>query len=115
MPHESSYAIGSHANSIEQPIGTYLERLADTFESGDALISRHQNRRYTYRDLQIHVEHAARGLLALGLAPGERLGIWSTNRVEWLVTQFATASIGAIAVAINPAYRRRELEFVLDD
>ena len=71
-------------------------------------------KRYTYYDLDREVDAFASGLLALGLETGDRIGIWSPNRPEWLITQFATARIGAILVTINPAYRLSELEYALN-
>ena len=70
--------------------------------------------RWTWAQFQAEVDRFAAGLLALGLQRGDRLGIWSPNRVEWLVTQFATARIGVILVNINPAYRLAELEYALN-
>ena len=96
-------------------IGEVLDRSVALFPDRDALIVRHQNRRYTYRQFRDEVELAARGLLALGVGvnKGDRVGIWSTNCAEWVVLQFATAKLGAILVNINPANRAFELEYVL--
>src|SRR5205085_6749240 len=66
-----------------------------------------------YAELDAEVERCARGLLALGVARGDRVGIWSPNNAEWVVVQFATARIGAILVNINPSYRQHELEYAL--
>src|SRR6202044_2559432 len=79
-----------------------------------ALIVRQQRVRWSYRDLAERVDAFASGLLALGLEPGERIGIWSPNNAEWTVTQFASAKAGLILVNINPAYRLSELEFCLN-
>jgi fatty-acyl-CoA synthase len=79
----------------------------------EALISRRQGIRWSYDELNAEVERCARGLLASGIARGDRVGIWSPNNAEWVVVQFATAKIGAILVNINPAYRAHELEYVL--
>ncbi|TCO79276.1 fatty-acyl-CoA synthase [Plasticicumulans lactativorans] len=79
-----------------------------------AVVFREQGVRWTWREFQAEVDAFAAGLLALGLEPGDRLGIWSPNRVEWLVTQFATARIGVILVNVNPAYRLAELEYALN-
>ncbi|MEK9721793.1 MAG: AMP-binding protein, partial [Quisquiliibacterium sp.] len=68
----------------------------------------------TWRELQADVDRVAAGLLALGLAKGDRIGIWAPNRYEWLLTQFATARIGLILVNVNPAYRIAELEYALN-
>src|SRR5205823_11188524 len=80
----------------------------------DALISRHQEIRWSYRELKQRVEAFAAGLLALGLERGERVGIWSPNKAEWVIAQFATAKAGLILVNINPAYRVAELEYALN-
>ena len=79
-----------------------------------AVVFREQNVRWTWAQFKAEVDRFAAGLLALGLQPGDRLGIWSPNRSEWLVTQFATARIGVILVNINPAYRLTELEYALN-
>jgi fatty-acyl-CoA synthase len=78
-----------------------------------ALVSRHQEIRWTYAEMDRQVELCARGLLAEGVQKGDRVGIWAPNVAEWVVVQFATARIGAILVNINPSYRAHELEFVL--
>ncbi len=80
---------------------------------GLALVSAHQARRYTFSELDAAVEELARGLVAAGLAPGDRIGIWAPNCAEWLLTMFAAARTGLILVNINPAYRTSELEFAL--
>src|SRR5206468_545844 len=87
---------------------------AERCGEGDALISRHQGIRWSYRALKERVDAFAAGLLALGLRPGERIGIWSPNNAEWVVAQFATAKAGLILVNINPAYRLTELEYALN-
>jgi fatty-acyl-CoA synthase len=80
----------------------------------EALVSRHQDVRWSYADFGRHVEEAAAGLLATGLSPGDRVGIWAPNCAEWVVTQFATAKAGLILVNINPAYRLSEVEYTLN-
>ena len=79
----------------------------------EAIVSLPQQRRLNYAELAAEVEHLARGLLGIGLGKGDRVGIWSTNNIEWLLLQLATARIGAILVNINPAYRPRELAYAL--
>jgi fatty-acyl-CoA synthase len=91
-----------------------LRRTAAQFGDREALVVMHQNHRSTYRELVAECELVARGLLARGVKTGDRVGIWSPNRREWVVTQYATAAIGAILVNINPAYRTSELEYVLN-
>src|SRR5207248_11347329 len=77
------------------------------------LISRQQNVRLTYRQLQEQVNQCAKGLMHLGFQKGQRVGIWAPNRAEWCITQFATSKIGVILVNINPSYRLHELEYAL--
>ncbi len=98
---------------LGETIGHCLNRMADDCGDREALVSCHQGLRYTYRELRAEADRAARGLLALGVERGDRVGIWSPNAAEWLVTQYATAKVGAILVNINPAYRLRELEYAL--
>ena len=91
-----------------------LRRIAERFGEREALVVAHQNRRYTYRKLVEECELVARGLMSRGVRKGDRVGIWSPNRYEWVITQYATAAMGAILVNINPAYRTSELEYVLN-
>ncbi|CAL8969168.1 3-[(3aS,4S,7aS)-7a-methyl-1,5-dioxo-octahydro-1H-inden-4-yl]propanoyl:CoA ligase [Rhodoplanes serenus] len=95
-------------------IGEALDRAAASWGDEIALIARGQNIRWTWRELKERAEAFAAGLLALGLERGERIGIWSLNRAEWTLTQFAAAKAGLILVNINPAYRSTELEFALN-
>jgi fatty-acyl-CoA synthase len=97
-----------------ETIGQAFDRQAARFATCDALIVPHQQVRWTYRDLQQRVDTLAAALLALGLEPGDRIGIWAPNCAEWTLTQFATAKAGLILVNINPAYRLSELEFGLN-
>jgi fatty-acyl-CoA synthase len=94
-------------------IGDFLDDVASSHPDREALIAFSQGIRWTYSQLKRHAENFAAGLLELGLAPGDRLGIWSPNRAEWTVVQFAAAKAGLILVNINPAYRVLELEHVL--
>ena len=94
-------------------VGEVLDRTAFAYPDRLALVVRHQNRRYTYSEFRGEVELVARGLLHLGVQKGDRVGLWATNCAEWVITQFATAKIGAILVNINPAYRAYELEYAL--
>ncbi len=94
-------------------IGDLFDQTVEKYPDHPALISRHQNIRLTYRELQDQVNQCAKGLMTLGLLKGQRIGIWSPNRTEWCITQFATSKIGAILVNINPAYRLHELEYAL--
>src|SRR4051812_22195564 len=109
-----SYVQGSTGKPLlGQTIGESLQAAAAQFGERDALISCHQEIRYTYRELRHQVTRAARALLHLGVARGDRVGIWSPNTAEWVITQYAAASVGAILVNVNPSYRLRELEYAL--
>jgi fatty-acyl-CoA synthase len=109
-----SYVSGSsEVPLLGETIGQCLDRIVAAFPDHDALISCHQQLRYSFGELHTEVERIARGLLALGVAHGDRVGIWSANRAEWLITQYAAAKAGAILVNVNPAYRVRELEYAL--
>lgn len=109
-----SYAHGAGDIPLSgQTIGEALDRTAALYPDNLALAVRHQNIRHSYRDLVQIVNMAARGLLGLGIKQGDRVAIWATNCAEWVITQFATAKIGAILVNINPAYRAYELEHAL--
>ncbi|HEX7795835.1 MAG TPA: AMP-binding protein [Vicinamibacterales bacterium] len=99
---------------LGETIGDALNRAAARFPDRDALIVRHQHIRFTYEQLLGEVNRAARGLLALGVQRGDRVGIWSPNTAEWMLTQYAAAKVGAILVNINPSYRLRELEYALN-
>src|SRR5262245_28438546 len=110
-----SYAHGSGSVPLlGETIGASLNRAAQQHGDRDALISRHQGLRYTYLELLQAANRAARALMALGVERGDRVGIWSPNTAEWLLTQYAAAKAGAILVNINPAYRLRELEYALN-
>jgi fatty-acyl-CoA synthase len=110
-----SYASGiSERPLLGDTIGDNLDRTAAVFADRDALVECATGRRWSYRELVADVDNLARGLLDAGLVKGDRVGIWSPNRAEWTLTQYATAKIGAVLVNINPAYRTHELEFVLN-
>jgi fatty-acyl-CoA synthase len=94
-------------------VGEALRRAAEQWGEREALVVRPQGVRLSYRELEERVDALARGLLALGLTSGDRLGIWSPNSWQWVVTQFATARLGIILVNINPAYRTTELEYAV--
>jgi len=99
---------------IGETIGVHFDRAALRWRDCAALVVRHQDVRWSYGELKARVDAFAAGLLALGLVPGDRIGIWSPNNSEWVITQFATAKAGLILVNINPAYRLSELEYVLN-
>jgi len=110
----SSYVHGASAVPLlGETIGQNLDRTAAAFPDHDALVSVHQDIRLTYGQFHQAVEQAARGLLALGIEAGDRVGIWSPNNAEWVTLQYATAKVGAILVNINPAYRTSELAYAL--
>src|SRR5579863_649930 len=95
-------------------IGQNLNRTVARYPGRLALVDRPAGLRLSYAELNAEVDALALGLLALGIAKGDRVGIWAPNCAEWIFTQYATAKIGAICVNINPAYRTSELEFVLN-
>jgi fatty-acyl-CoA synthase len=111
---ESSYLCGlSDRPLLYITVDEVLRRAAERWPARTALVARHQGLRYSYAELTAAVERIARGFLACGLAPGARVGIWSPNNAEWVLTMFAAARAGLILVNINPAYRVNELEFAL--
>jgi fatty-acyl-CoA synthase len=99
---------------LEQTIGENLASTAARFGDRDALIVPFQSVRLTYSALTREVDRVARGLVACGMAKGDRVGIWSPNNAEWVLVQYATAQIGVILVNINPAYRTNEVQYALD-
>jgi fatty-acyl-CoA synthase len=110
-----SYVNGaSTAPLLGQTIGAAFDATCAAHPHVPALISRHQKIRWTYAEMQARVDALAAGLLALGLEPGDRIGIWAPNCAEWALTQFATAKAGLILVNINPAYRLSEAEYALN-
>ncbi|MFD8237516.1 AMP-binding protein [Streptomyces sp. NPDC059696] len=103
---------------LEETIGANFERVAAQFPLRDALIEAAASpggeaRRWSYQKLNDDVDRLARALLALDVAKGDRIGIWSPNCAEWTILQYATAKVGAVLVNVNPAYRSHELEFVV--
>ncbi|MGO8914429.1 MAG: AMP-binding protein [Stellaceae bacterium] len=110
-----SYVHGaSDVPLIGETIGVHFDKVAARWGGRDALVVRHQDIRWSYGELKARVDGFAAGLLALGLEPGDRVGIWSPNSSEWVVTQFATAKAGLVLVNINPAYRLSELDYALN-
>jgi fatty-acyl-CoA synthase len=109
-----SYVSGtSDLPLLGETIGDMFDAIVARYPDNEALVARQQGVRYSYAQLKGEVDRCASGLLALGLQKGQRVGIWSPNRAEWLITQLATGKIGAILVNINPAYRLHELEYAL--
>ena len=110
-----SYSSGESATPLlGDTIGGNFDATVRAFGDREALVDRPTARRWTYAELAADVDALALGLLEMGIAQGDRVGIWAPNCAEWTLTQYATAKIGAILVNINPAYRARELEFVLN-
>ena len=113
-PSPLSYTSGtSDVPLLGLTIGDLFDRTVAAHADNEALVSRHQQVRYTYRQLQVEVDRCARALIALGVEKGQRVGIWAPNCAEWAITQFATAKLGAILVNINPSYRLNEVHYAL--
>jgi fatty-acyl-CoA synthase len=112
---EPSYMHGaSDLAMIGDTIGVHFDKTVARWGHRPGLIVHQQGINWTWSDLADHVEAFAAGLVALGLQPGDRVGIWSPNNAEWIITQFATAKAGVILVNINPAYRLTEVEYALN-
>ena len=94
-------------------IGDMFDQTVDRYPEREALVSRHQGIRSTDRELAAEVDRCARALIALGVAKGQRVGIWAPNCAEWAIVQFATSKLGAILVNINPSYRLNEVPYAL--
>jgi fatty-acyl-CoA synthase len=105
---------GGNRPLLGETLGACFDRIVARFGEREALVVRHQDIRWTYRELKRRVDNLAVALLRLGLNPGERIGIWSQNNAEWLLVQLATAKAGLILVNINPAYRATELQYALN-
>lgn len=109
-----SYGSGPSIPLIEKTIHEVFDSTVKAHASREALVSRHQGLRLTYRDLAAAVERTASGLWGLGIRPGDRVGMWASSCVEWVYLQVATARIGAVLVNVNPAYRAHDLSYILD-
>ncbi len=110
-----SYSCGASTEPIiYETIGNYFDQVAARYPDTEALVVCHQGVRWTYAEFRERIDALAAGLLKLGIEPGERVGVWGPNSSEWVVTQMATAKIGAILVNINPAYRLYELEYAMN-
>ena len=115
MNTQLSYVHGdSSIPLLGETIGENLKKTVEKFPKNDALICSHQNYRATYEEFYEQTSQVAKAILHLGAKPGDRVGVWSPNRYEWVLLQYATARIGVILVNINPAYRTSELIFVLN-
>ncbi|NMB77628.1 MAG: AMP-binding protein, partial [Methanomicrobiales archaeon] len=111
---EGSYSSGTSTFPLMgMTIGEMVNSIAEKYPDTDAVVSMHQNIRWTYAEFNRRVNEVARGLMGMGVAKGDRVGIWAMNHAEWILVQFATSKIGAIMVNINPAYRTYELEYAL--
>lgn len=112
---KASYIQGaSEQPLLEQTIGRFFDDACERHGARLALRARHQNISWTYDELRGQVDRVACGLVRLGLQAGDRVGIWSQNRAEWVLMQFAAAKAGLVLVNINPGYRRAELEYALN-
>jgi fatty-acyl-CoA synthase len=110
-----SYMTGEGSGQLlYETIGNCFDRVVKENADKTAIVVRHQSRRATWAEFRDDVDDLATGLLALGIEPGDRVGVWGPNSYEWVLTQMATARMGAIMVCINPAYRLFELEYVLN-
>jgi fatty-acyl-CoA synthase len=114
MPAPSYVHGASSIPLLGETIGENLRRTVERFGDREAVVSRHQGFRASYQELWDLTARVARGLMARGVQKGERVGIWSPNRYEWIAVQYATARMGAILVNINPAYKTAELEYTLN-
>ncbi|HEX8106056.1 MAG TPA: AMP-binding protein [Solirubrobacteraceae bacterium] len=115
MTAAAAYAHGVSATPLlGETIGANLDRAVAAHGEREALVVRHQDVRWSYAELGERVDRLARALVATGLRPGDRLGIWAPNCAEWVLVQYATAKAGVILVNVNPAYRSSELEYVLN-
>jgi fatty-acyl-CoA synthase len=111
---EGSYTCGTSAVPLlGMTLGEMVDHIATKYPDNEAVVSMHENIRWTYREFLERVNTVARGLMGLGVDKGDRVAIWAMNHADWIVVQFATSKIGAIMVNINPAYRTYELEYVL--
>lgn len=115
MKSSTSFVCGtSDQPLIYLTVGDALDHAVEQWGEKEAVVVRHQGIRWTYRQLGAAIDAFAAGLLALDLQPGDRIGIWSPNNIEWVIAQFATAKAGLILVNINPAYRKAELIYTLN-
>jgi fatty-acyl-CoA synthase len=110
-----AYAKGETSPALlEETIGANFERTVAAHPDREALVEVASGRRWTWAELDADVDRLARGLLAAGIAKGDRVGIWSPNCAEWTLTQYATAKIGAVLVNVNPAYRTHEFRYAVN-
>ncbi|MDB6013652.1 MAG: AMP-binding protein, partial [Gammaproteobacteria bacterium] len=115
MDRDLSWVAGASGSPLlEITIGQALDHAAERWGDDCAVVSVAQGIRWSWRELAFRADAMAAGFLALGLGPGDRIGIWSPNCAEWALTQFAAAKIGLVLTTINPAHRTSELGFTLN-
>src|ERR687885_308529 len=108
-----SYARGPEGNVLRRTVGEVFLQTAARWPDHLAIVSRHQNVRWTWSEYAKEARRVAAGLQAAGLQPGDRVGVWATNCAEWVALQFGCALAGVLLVNVNPAYRTHELSYVL--
>jgi fatty-acyl-CoA synthase len=111
--HKSYFHRGGDEPLLGSTIAEHFADIINRFAEREAVVSLPQQKRLSYSALSDAVDQLAKGLVAIGFVKGDRIGVWSTNNIEWLMLQMATARIGAVLVNINPAYRLRELSYAL--
>lgn len=113
MAAKSYFHRGGDLPLLGKTIAQQFSEIAAAFPDHEAVVAMPQQRRLTYRELAIEIDQLAKGFLAAGYRKGDRVGVWSTNNLEWILLQMATARVGVVLVNINPAYRKRELAYAL--
>ena len=111
--HKSYFHRGGNEPLLGSTIAEHFADVTERFAEHEAVVSLPQQKRLSYKTLSAAVDQLAKGLVAIGFVKGDRIGVWSTSNIEWLILQMATARIGAVLVNINPAYRLRELAYAL--
>jgi len=110
---KSYFHRGGEESLLGETIPEHFAAVVRRFPQQQAIASRPQGQSLTYQEFSERIDELARGLMSIGFGKGDRIGIWSTNNIEWLLLQMATARIGVVLVNINPAYRPRELGYAL--
>ncbi|MBE9536684.1 MAG: AMP-binding protein, partial [Proteobacteria bacterium] len=108
---KSYFHMGGNEPLLGATIPEHFASVVEKFPDREAVVCIRQERRRSYSELSSEIDRLARGLVGMGYGKGDRIGVWSTNNIEWLLIQMATARIGAILVNINPAYRPKELAY----